>query len=193
MLNIILFGPPGAGKGTQAQNLKARYQLTHISTGDLFRAHIKGATELGRLAKSYIDQGNLVPDEVTIGMLSEAMEQEEQPRGFIFDGFPRTTAQAEALDALLKKKQTDIRCLLSLEVPEDELKARLKKRAEDSGRSDDANPEVIAHRLAVYARETAPVKDFYQKQGKLATVDGLGNIETVAERLYAALEAVKTL
>lgn len=188
MLNIVLFGPPGAGKGTQSQNLIDKYGLKHLSTGDIFRANIKGETELGKLAKSFIDKGALVPDEVTINMLKSELEKNPGAEGFIFDGFPRTIAQAEALDGLLASMDTSISLMLALEVEEDELKQRLLKRAETSGRSDDADPAIIANRIATYNKETAPVKSFYANQSKLHEIQGIGSIEEISERLYAAID-----
>ncbi|MFN6380079.1 MAG: adenylate kinase [Flavobacteriales bacterium] len=190
MLNIVLFGPPGAGKGTQSEKLIARYQLVHLSTGDIFRANIKGETELGKLAKSFIDKGELVPDSVTISMLESEVNKYENPKGFIFDGFPRTRAQAEALDQFLVSKNTEITCMLALEVEEEELRVRLLNRAKTSGRPDDANPEVIQNRIDVYNRETAPVADFYKGQGKYKGIDGIGSIEDISNRLFEAIEAI---
>lgn len=189
MLNIVLFGPPGAGKGTQSENLIERYQLVHLSTGDIFRSNIKGGTELGQLAKSFIDQGALVPDEVTIGMLKTEVVNRPEAKGFIFDGFPRTTAQAEALDGLLEELGTDVNCMLALEVPEEELRSRLKNRALTSGRSDDADESVIAKRIETYNRETAPVADYYRGKGKYIGLSGVGSISDIAERLYQAIDA----
>lgn len=189
MLNIVLFGPPGAGKGTQSERLISKYGLMHLSTGDIFRSNIKGGTELGMLAKTFIDQGALVPDEVTIGMLRSEVEKRPDAKGFIFDGFPRTTAQAEALDELMSSLDTEITCMLALEVPEDELKTRLKSRAETSGRSDDADSNVIAKRIETYKRETAPVADYYRKQDKYYGLNGIGSIEEIAVRLYEAIDA----
>lgn len=188
MLNIVLFGPPGSGKGTQSENLIKRYDLVHLSTGDIFRANIGGGTALGKLAKSYMDAGNLVPDEVTIQMLASEVEKNPEAKGFIFDGFPRTSPQAQALDDLLTEMNTSITSMLSLEVPEDELKTRLIKRAETSGRSDDANPEIIQNRIDVYNKETAPVADFYRAQQKFQGIHGVGSKEEIAERLCAAID-----
>lgn len=189
MLNIVLFGPPGSGKGTQSENLVRKYDLVHLSTGDIFRANIGGGTELGKLAKSYMDDGNLVPDEVTIKMLASEVEKNPQAKGFIFDGFPRTSPQAQALDELLTTMETAITCMLSLEVPEDELKTRLIKRAETSGRIDDADPEIIQNRIHVYNEETAPVADFYKAQDKFHSVLGTGSVEDIADRLYVSIDA----
>lgn len=188
MLNIVLFGPPGAGKGTQSENLIVKYGLVHLSTGDIFRANIKGGTELGQLAKSFIDQGALVPDEVTIGMLEKEVHKHSDAKGFIFDGFPRTTAQAEALDRFLEGLDTGISSMLALEVPEEELRSRLKSRAETSGRSDDADPAVITKRIETYHRETAPVADYYRKLGKYVGINGLGSIDEISERLFEAID-----
>lgn len=188
MLNIVLFGPPGAGKGTQSENLIKRYDLVHLSTGDIFRANIKGGTDLGNLAKSYIDKGALVPDEVTIQMLESEVDKHPEAKGFIFDGFPRTTAQAEALDRYMESRNDSITCMLALEVPEDELRQRLKLRAETSGRSDDADPAVIQKRIDTYQRETAPVADYYRSQGKFIGINGVGSIEDISERLFKAID-----
>lgn len=190
MLNLVLFGPPGAGKGTQSENIIEKYDLVHLSTGDIFRANIKGETELGQLAKSYIDKGQLVPDSVTISMLESEVNKHTNPKGFIFDGFPRTTAQAEALDLFLDSKGTSISVMVSLDVAEDELKARLANRAKTSGRADDANPEVIQQRIDTYNAETAPVKDFYQAQGKLESVQGVGTVTEIFESISGKLDAV---
>jgi len=189
MLNIVLFGPPGAGKGTQSERLIEKYGLVHLSTGDIFRFHLKNETDLGTLARTYMDQGHLVPDEVTITMLKEEVLKQEDPKGFIFDGFPRTTPQAHALDKLLTELNTNITVMLGLEVEENELKERLKNRAISSGRADDADPEIIANRIAVYNRETAPVKDFYTAQHKYVAIDGIGSIDSITERLYTAIDA----
>lgn len=187
MLNLVLFGPPGAGKGTQAERLKEKYSLVHLSTGDIFRANIKGETELGKLAKSYIDKGALVPDEVTIGLLTSEVEKHPEAKGFIFDGFPRTTAQAEALDQYLNGNNTPISMMLALDVPEDELKTRLLERGKISGRTDDADPAIIENRIATYKKETAPVASFYNSQDKLKTINGVGSIDSITQRLYEAI------
>ncbi len=191
MLNLVLFGPPGAGKGTQAEKLMAHYGLAHISTGDLFRAHIGKETELGQLAKSYMDQGNLVPDEVTIGMLRERLSEMRGIEGVIFDGFPRTVPQAEALDALLLEFETSVTAMVALEVDEEELKQRLLLRGKDSGRADDQNPEIIAQRIAVYKAQTLPVADFYAAQKKFASIEGMGSIDEVFARLTQAVDAAR--
>ncbi len=190
MLNIVLFGPPGAGKGTQSEKLIAKYGLVHLSTGDIFRANIKGGTELGNLASSFMDQGKLVPDEVTINMLNAEVEKYESPKGFIFDGFPRTAAQASALDVLLQSKDTKISHMLALEVPEDELRQRLLLRGKDSGRPDDVDTAIIQKRIDVYNSETAPVKDYYEKQGKYKGIDGVGEIEEISEMLCEAVDSL---
>lgn len=179
MLNIVLFGPPGAGKGTQSEKLIAKYNLVHLSTGDIFRANIKGETELGKLAQQYMNQGNLVPDEVTINMLASELDKSPNAKGFIFDGFPRTEAQAEALDKLLQTKNTSITSMIALEVGEEELKKRLLIRGKDSGRADDQNPEIIQNRINEYNNKTMPVKSFYTKQNKYKGINGLGNKEDI--------------
>jgi adenylate kinase len=188
MLNVVLFGPPGAGKGTQSERLIDKYGLVHLSTGDIFRANIKGETELGMLAKSYMDKGELVPDAVTIDMLRSEVLKNDAAKGFIFDGFPRTNAQAVALDEFLKSLDTEISLMLALEVEEEELKTRLLKRAEVSGRPDDANPEIIQNRINVYNNETKPVKDFYQSQNKFISINGIGEIDEISNRLYQAID-----
>ncbi|MBL6645913.1 MAG: adenylate kinase [Flavobacteriales bacterium] len=190
MRNIVLFGPPGAGKGTQSALLVDHFGFVHLSTGDIFRSNIKGETELGKLAKSYLDQGKLVPDDVTISMLEDSVNAHPEAKGFIFDGFPRTTAQAEALDAFLEGKGLGIQGMLALEVPEAELKVRLAKRAETSGRVDDADAGVIQKRIDVYNAETAPVAEHYRGQGKYQGVEGLGSIEDIFVRLRTAIDGL---
>lgn len=190
MLNIVLFGPPGAGKGTQSERLIQKYGLVHLSTGDIFRANIKGETELGLLAKSYMDQGNLVPDEVTINMMRGEILKHENPKGFIFDGFPRNNPQAVALDNFLASINTSITVMVALDVEENELRERLLKRGEFSGRPDDSDPAVIQNRINVYKNETAPVKAYYEEQNKFISIDGIGEIDEISERLYQSIDAV---
>ncbi|MEC5147702.1 adenylate kinase [Chitinophaga sp. 212800010-3] len=188
MVNLILFGPPGSGKGTQSANIIQKYGLIHLSTGDLLRSEIGGKTPLGMEAKKFMDQGLLVPDEVVIGMISSKLEANPEARGFIFDGFPRTTAQAEALDKLLALKKTSISAVLSLEVPEDALIKRLLNRGLTSGRSDDANEDVVKARIVEYHNKTAPVADHYAKFGKFKKIKGDGTEEEVFELLSKELD-----
>lgn len=190
MLNIVLFGPPGAGKGTQSAKIIESHSLIHISTGDLFRKHMGENTELGQLAKSYIDAGNLVPDEVVIGMVEDRIQESLDAKGFIFDGFPRTVNQAEALDVMLESHDLSINGMIALEVPEDELKSRIKERAKTSGRVDDQDDAKINNRIQVYHNETAPVADHYQKQGKFSAVNGVGSIDEIYHKIE---EAITTL
>ena len=188
MLNIVLFGPPGAGKGTQSERLIEKFKLIHLSTGDIFRANLKNETSLGELARTYMDKGQLVPDEVTIEMLKAEVLKHSSPIGFIFDGFPRTNAQAIALDDLLASLNTEISIMLALEVEEEELKKRLLARAEQSGRADDADPAIIENRIAIYNKDTAPVKIYYQGQNKFTSIQGIGNIDEITQRIFNALE-----
>jgi adenylate kinase len=190
VINIVLFGPPGAGKGTQAERLVKKYNLFHLSTGDVFRSNIKNQTELGKLAKSFMDQGQLVPDDVTIQLLISEVEKHPEAEGFIFDGFPRTQPQAKALDEILTERGTSIGMMLALDVEEEELRKRLLKRAEVSGRADDADPKVIQNRIDVYKNETAPVKEFYKAQNKYIQINGIGSIDQITDRLFAEIDAV---
>lgn len=190
MTNLVLFGPPGAGKGTQAGFLKEAYQLVHISTGDVFRYNIKNETKLGILAKSYMDKGQLVPDEVTIDMLKAEVEKNLDGNGFIFDGFPRTVAQAEALGEFLKEKGTDVSAMIALEVDDEVLVQRLLERGKTSGRPDDANEEVIRKRIRVYYEETAIVKQFYLKENKYYGVNGVGQVNEITKRLKEVIESL---
>lgn len=191
MLNVVLFGPPGAGKGTQAVKVAEAFQLVHLSTGDVFRYNIKNGTELGELAKTYIDAGKLVPDEVTVNMLKGEMEKNKDANGFIFDGFPRTIPQAEALDALLKDYNAKINGIVSLEVNEEELIARLKNRALTSGRTDDADENIIKNRIQVYKNETFPLKEYYEDRGIVEVINGIGTIEHIFSDICAAISKLK--
>ena len=190
MLNIVLFGPPGAGKGTQSEKIIRKYGLSHISTGDLFRKHLGEGTELGQLAKKYMNEGNLVPDEVVIGMVEDKINSTSEAKGFIFDGFPRTVAQAEALDALLEKHGFSVSCMIALDVPEEELKKRIKERAKTSGRVDDQDEGKINNRIQVYKNETAPVADFYKSQEKLKLIDGVGSIDGIFDDISKVIDRV---
>lgn len=183
MFNLILFGPPGSGKGTQSEKLIAKYGLKHLSTGDLLRSEIAGQTPLGMEAKNFMDKGQLVPDEVVIGMISSALDANPEAAGFLFDGFPRTEAQAEALDKLLKLKKTGIHLMLALEVSQEELISRLLNRGKTSGRSDDVNETIIRDRIAEYHKKTSAVADYYKKFDKVKQVKGEGTIEEI----FAAL------
>ncbi|MEX2350784.1 MAG: adenylate kinase [Flavobacteriaceae bacterium] len=190
MINLVLFGPPGAGKGTQADILKEKYGLIHISTGDVFRYNIKNATELGTLAKSYIDQGKLVPDEVTINMLSAEVDKTPDSKGFIFDGFPRTEVQAASLDRLLATKGTEVTAMVALEVDDEILVERLLERGKTSNRPDDADEAVIRKRIKVYYDETAILKSYYKNQDKYYGVDGVGSIREITERLSKVIDSL---
>ena len=187
MTNLVLFGPPGAGKGTQAEFLKKKYNLVHISTGDVFRYNIKNETALGMLAKSYMDKGELVPDQVTIDMLNAEVEKNADANGFIFDGFPRTDAQAQALDTLMDSKDSQINAMIALEVDDEILVERLLKRGQTSGRADDANESIIRNRITEYYNKTAILKDYYSAQDKYFGVDGVGSIEDITGRLSAVI------
>jgi adenylate kinase len=190
MLNIVLFGPPGAGKGTQAVNLIEKYKLIHLSTGDILRGELAAKSPLGIEAKKYMDKGELVSDEVVIGMIGLKLDQHADARGFIFDGFPRTKAQAGALDKLLADKKTAISMMVALEVEKQELIDRLMGRGKVSGRADDQDISVIENRIAVYNRETSPVIDYYNKQGKFQSVNGMGSIENIFGRLCKAIDQI---
>lgn len=182
----IFIGPPGAGKGTQAKRVMERYGILQISTGDILREAVKKQTTLGLEAKSYMDRGDLVPDEVVIGIIEERIQEEDCANGFLLDGFPRTIKQAEALDRLLQKMGKSIDAVVNIEVPEEELTKRLLSRAEAEGRSDD-NPESIRNRLAVFREKTQPLIEYYRTTGKLRSIDGVGTVEQVAERVNQAL------
>ncbi|MEZ4886914.1 MAG: adenylate kinase [Chitinophagales bacterium] len=192
MLNIILFGPPGSGKGTQAALLVEKYNLEHTSTGDLLRAEKAAKTPLGLEAKKYMDAGNLVPDEVVIGMIRNKLAAKvDEVDGFIFDGFPRTVAQAEALDNLFAERTLKIDIMLSLRVPEEELVKRVLARGETSGRADDKDESIIRNRVLVYETETAPVANYYAHQGKLVTINGVGSIDEISQALCEEVDAIK--
>ena len=190
MLNLVLFGPPGAGKGTQAARLVEKYHLVHLSTGDIFRSNIKEGTSLGQLAKSYIDKGALVPDEVTIGMLEAEVNSNSNAKGFIFDGFPRTTSQAEALDVFLSTKDTEVSSMLAFEVDENELITRLLERGKSSGRADDQDAGIIKNRIKVYENETAVLKTYYANQNKFFGIEGVGSIESITLGLCKAIDTL---
>lgn len=192
MINIVLFGPPGSGKGTQAQNLIQKFNLKQISTGDLFRHNIKNETELGKLAKSYMDKGELVPDQVTIDMLIDELKKPTDAKGFIFDGFPRTAFQTEALEGIVKDVLNDqIDICLSLVVEDEILVKRLLERGKTSGRSDDADENIIRNRIKEYYTKTAEVAELYKKQGKYVEVNGVGEIAEIAKKLYTEVEKIK--
>lgn len=192
MINIVLFGPPGSGKGTQAQNLIQKFNLKQISTGDLFRHNIKNETELGKLAQSYMDKGELVPDQVTIDMLIDELKKPTDAQGFIFDGFPRTAFQTEALEGIVKDVLNDqIDICLSLVVEDEILVKRLLERGKTSGRSDDADENIIRNRIKEYYTKTAEVAELYKKQGKYVEVNGVGEIAEIAEKLYTEVEKIK--
>ena len=189
MFNLILFGPPGSGKGTQSEKLVAKYNLKHLSTGDLLRSEISAKTPLGLEAKKFMDKGQLVPDEVVIGMISSALDSNPDAVGFLFDGFPRTATQAEALDKLLELKKNSINVMLALDVSEEELAKRLVKRGETSGRTDDNNDHVIRTRILEYHKKTSQVADHYKKANKVVMIKGEGSVEDIFARLTKEIDA----
>jgi len=189
MLNLVLFGPPGAGKGTQSQKLIEKHGLIHLSTGDLLRGEIAQRTELGLEAKKLMDEGMLVPDAVVIGMISHKLDANKDAKGFIFDGFPRTVAQAEALDNLLASKNAPISGMIALEVNDDELERRLLERGKESGRPDDANPEIIRKRIKEYNDKTAPVAGFYKAQNKFKSINGIGSISEIFDAISTVINS----
>ncbi len=191
MMNIILFGPPGSGKGTQAVKIVEKYNLLHISTGDLFRYEMGNDTELGVLAKSYISKGELVPDDVTIGMLKNKVDANPDVKGYIFDGFPRNIYQSEALDRILEEKGHSVNALLQLDVDDEEIVKRILNRGKTSGRSDDNDESIIRNRISVYNDETAPVYNYYDKSGKSTRVNGIGSLEEIFDRLSQVIDASK--
>lgn len=190
MFNLVIFGAPGSGKGTQSENLINHYGLFHISTGDVLRSHIKRGTELGKTASAYINDGKLIPDELMINILENVLEEnpEKTEKGVIFDGFPRTIEQAKALKEMLEKRNANVNIVIGLDVPEDELVTRLLKRGQESGRSDD-NLETIKKRLDVYHNQTSPLRDYYINEGNYAAINGLGSIEQIFEDIKAAIDA----
>lgn len=188
MINLILFGPPGSGKGTQAVKLVEKFKLVHISTGDLFRYEMSNNTPLGQEAKAYMAKGELVPDSVTIGMLRNKVESQPDAAGFIFDGFPRTIPQAQALDKLLEEKGTAVAGLLALHVDDEEIVHRIKLRGTSSGRADDNDESIIRNRINVYKNDTSPVFDYYAEQGKSQSINGIGGISEIFERLSEAIK-----
>jgi adenylate kinase len=190
MLNIVLFGPPGAGKGTQSDKMIEKFKLVHFSTGDILRAEITAQTDLGLKAKAFMDKGELVPDAVVIGMIKTKVLANKSSRGFIFDGFPRTVAQAAELDKILESENIPITVMVALDVEHNELVKRLQGRAKDSGRADDMDIKIIENRIEVYNKNTLPVMDFYKAQGKLKLVDGIGSIDGIFNRICSAIDGV---
>ena len=191
MMNIILFGPPGSGKGTQANSIAEKYNLLHISTGDLFRYEIGNSTELGQLAKSYMNKGELVPDDVTIGMLKNKVDAYPDVAGYIFDGFPRNVYQSEALDRILDKKGQTVNALLQLDVDDEEIVKRILNRGKTSRREDDNDEMIIRNRISIFNDETSPVYNYYDKSGKSTSINGIGSLEEIFSRLSVAIDAAK--
>ena len=188
MLNVVLFGAPGCGKGTQSELLEKKFGLSHISTGEIIRSHIKNQTPLGQQMAEYISRGELAPDSVVIGMVEEYLNQNKGIKGTIFDGFPRTTAQAEAFDKMLESMGDSVDIMIYMDVPEEELVRRILLRGKDSGRADDASEDVIRNRIEIYNQQTAIVADYYRTQGKYVAVPSLGTIDEVFERIAAEIE-----
>ena len=188
MLNVVLFGAPGCGKGTQSELLEKRFGLSHVSTGEIIRSHIKSQTELGLQMQEYISRGELAPDSVVIGMIENYLAENKGIKGTIFDGFPRTTAQAEAFDKILEKLNDSVDIMIYMDVPEEELVKRILLRGKESGRADDASEDVIRNRIAVYNQQTAVVADYYRAQGKYVAVPSLGTIDEVFERIAAEIK-----
>jgi len=191
MLNIVLFGPPGSGKGTQAENIISKYHLVHLSTGDMLRAEIAARTKLGTEAKMLMDKGDLVPDAVVVGMIENKLSANHGAAGFVFDGFPRTVKQAEALDDLLIRHKAPIKIVLSLFVTEQELTKRILHRGQTSGRADDQNEAIVRNRVAEYRTKTEPLAKYYEAQGKLKQIVGEGTIEEISALLYKEIDKVK--
>ena len=191
MINIVLFGAPGAGKGTQAAKLSAKYNINHISTGEVIRDEIRRGTEMGRSVQDYISRGELAPDELVIGMIAEYVKSHSESAGNIFDGFPRTTLQAEAFDRIMKENGLQVDVMLELSVPEEELVQRLLLRGKDSGRADDADESVIRNRIDVYNAQTAVVADYYRNQNKYTSVYGIGTIDEIFERICEQLDKLQ--
>ncbi|MFI3324068.1 MAG: adenylate kinase [Rikenellaceae bacterium] len=189
MLNIVLFGAPGCGKGTQAAKLKEKYGVNHVSTGDVIRGEIKGGTELGKSMTAYIEAGKLAPDQIVIDMIAKYVMDHKEDKGNIFDGFPRTTAQAEAFDKILEENNDSVDIMIYMEVPEEELVKRILLRGKDSGRADDASEDVIRNRISVYNAQTAIVAEYYSKQGKYSAINGLGTMEEVFDRISEVIDS----
>lgn len=190
MIHIILFGPPGSGKGTQANRLEDRYNFAHISTGDLFRHHLKNKTELGQKAKKFMDHGELVPDEITVGMLRTRLGESSDSNGIIYDGFPRTIPQSEALDNMLREHGERVDALIALEVSEGEIVHRIKERGKTSGREDDLDEDIIRNRIDVYREQTRPVYDYYDDKDLSHTIDGMGSKDEIFERISSVVDSL---